>query len=205
MAHQFGEACWQYAQDLIHAIEWCIMSVLKIPYEWRNLFMTPKDRPNGDEMARPAFITMWKHMCTYVTNRNELYCGLVEEEIVDGAKRRVYKGIDPKALNPMNLASPPLADRPGIVGGAYNPNMDQELAARCLFGNHGGWCDLHTLREYMHLLEQGTAQPPTRTRTDNVETPEEAKQRIALLEAPGGIPEDIATGVQAEGMDTADQ
>lgn len=52
----------------------------------------------------------------------------------------------------MQLETPPLAERPYLLG-VWKTGMDSELAASCLFGIYNGWIDLHTLREYMRMLE----------------------------------------------------
>jgi hypothetical protein len=179
-ARLFGQSAWQYALDLIHAAEWCCLDIMGIPYEWRHLFMTPNDRPLGEQLSPASFATMWKHLCLYVGNRNQMYCSVVVEEIVDGVKRKVYKD-DPTALNPMQLANPPLADRPQLLG-QWNAGIDPALASRCLFGIFAGWCDLHTLREYMHLLEQDPRTKTVLPKKDNIETPQEAAARIAELD-----------------------
>jgi len=94
-AHGYGAAATQYAIDMVHAIEFCCLSILRIPYEWRYLFMTPNDTPLGSDLPPASFDHMYKHLCNYVTNRNLLYCANVVEEIdpVTKAKKSVFKVI----------------------------------------------------------------------------------------------------------------
>jgi hypothetical protein len=233
IARLFGVSATRYALDLIHAVEWCCLDILKIPYEWRHLFMTPNDTPPGEALAPTAFQTMRSHTINYVSNRNITYCGLFVDEVSDpktGAKKRVYKGIHPEAWQPMHLDQPPLDQRPLLLNGtglvesrSLSPSLPPSLPlpcvsfslplvfpfslflffsfprARCfprsssralslsfslslslwdsasntrpagpslgpqyLVGIFNGWIDLHTLREYMHMLQADSRPKPER-------------------------------------------
>jgi hypothetical protein len=105
-------------------------------------------------MNKVAFDQMRVQTLRYLTDRNKVYCGLYldEKDPKTGVTKRTYKGIDPNCWCPMQLETPPLADRPYLLG-AWKQDMDPELAKGCLFGLYNGWIDLHTLREYMKMLE----------------------------------------------------
>jgi|WetSurMetagenome_2_1015567.scaffolds.fasta_scaffold01048_12 hypothetical protein len=154
VARKFGDAVTRYALDMVHAIEWCCMDILKLPYELRHLFMTPPEIPRGEDLTDIAFRQMRIQTIRYVTDRNKIYCGLYadEEDPETKQKKRVFKGIDPKAWCAMQLEHPPLADRPTLLG-EWKQDTDPQLAAACLFGIYNGWIDIHTLREYMRMLE----------------------------------------------------
>jgi len=64
----------------------------------------------------------------------------------------VYVGIDPNCWCPMDLDKPPLAERPYMLA-KWTKELDPALASSCLFGIYKDWIDLHTLREYMRMLE----------------------------------------------------
>jgi len=153
-ARKFGDAVSRFALDMVHAVEWCCMDILQLPHEWRHLFMTPEEFPSGETMNKVAFDQMRVQTLRYLTDRNKVYCGLYldEKDPKTGVTKRTYKGIDPNCWCPMQLETPPLADRPYLLG-AWKQDMDPELAKGCLFGLYNGWIDLHTLREYMKMLE----------------------------------------------------
>jgi hypothetical protein len=153
-ARKFGDAVSRFALDMVHAVEWCCMDILRLPYEMRKLFMTPNEFPSGETMIKVAFDQMRVQTLRYLGDRNKVYCGLYadEKDPKTGVTKRVYKGIDPNCWCPMQLDTPPLADRPYLLG-AWKQDMDPQLAKSCLFGIYNGWIDLHTLREYMKMLE----------------------------------------------------
>jgi len=154
VARKFGDAVARFALDMVHAIEWCCMDILQLPYEWRHLFMTPNELPAGGKMSKIGFDQMRIQTIRYLVDRNKTYCGLYaeEEDPTTKAKKRTYKGIDPNAWCPMQLEQPPLADRPYLLR-EWSRTVDPQIAACCLFGIYNEWIDLHTLREYMRMLE----------------------------------------------------
>jgi len=72
VAVKFGDAVSRFALDMVHAVEWCCMDILQLPYEWRYLFMTPNDLPPGTIMNKVAFDQMRTQTIRYVTDRNKV-------------------------------------------------------------------------------------------------------------------------------------
>ncbi len=181
-AGEFGDAATRYALGMVHAVEWCCLDILRIPFEWRHLFMTPNEMPEGKQLKPDAFGQLRRNTFNYLDNRNASYCGYYEAEVDPKTKvsKRVYKGIDPQAWHSMNLNKPPLADRLQLLV-AWSRDLDQEVAAKCLFGVYRGWIDLHTLREYMHMLEvQGNDTKPRRRRRGAMTEAAEAAAAAAV-------------------------
>jgi hypothetical protein len=194
VAAKFGDAVSRFALDMVHAVEWCCMDILQLPYEWRYLFMTPNDLPPGTVMNKVAFDQLRTQTIRYLVDRNKIYCGLYADEKDEktGVTRRVYKGIDPTSWCPMQLDSPPLAERPYMLA-QWKKDLDPTLAASCLFGIYKDWIDLHTLREYMRMLEVDSR-------------PETAAKMAALnarvVEPEQGKPAAAAATTTATAMDT---
>jgi len=199
-AAAFGRAASRFALDMVHAIEWCIMDILRLPYEWRKLFMTPNEYPAGEALYKVAFERMRTQTIRYLGERNKIYCGLFEdvEDPKTKVVKRVYKGIDPTCWAPMHLDSPPLADRPTLLG-TYNREIDPQLAASCLFGIFNGWIDLHTLREYTRMLEVDS-RPETAARVEaflkgpDPKKKEEEQQQQVSEATPMDTGEDVDEG-----------
>jgi hypothetical protein len=194
VARKFGQAASHFALDMVHAIEWCCMDILKLPYEWRHLFMTPNEFPSGETLYKVAFDQMRVQTVRYIIDRNRIFCGLYadEQDAKTGVMKRVYKGIDPNCWAPMKVENPPLADRPYLLG-TWTRETDPALASWCLFGIFNGWIDLHTLREYMRMLEVDS-RPETAARV-------KAARAAKLYNPP---PPDATEGTGAEGVPNTD-
>lgn len=202
VASKFGNAVARYALDMVHAIEWCCMDILKLPYELRHLFMTPNEIPRGEDLTEIAFRQMRIQTIRYVTDCNKTYCGLYadEEDPETKKKKRVFKGIDPNAWCAMRLEHPPLAERPDLLG-QWKAGTDPQMAATCLFGIYNGWIDLHTLREYMRMLEVDS-RPETAAKMEALYACSDVG--LNTDEAKLGLgPGDAATSSAAGRMDTA--
>lgn len=71
-AQKFGDAVARFALDMIHAVEWCCMDILQLPYEWRHLFMTPNEFPPGETLVKVAFDQMRIQTVRYIGERNKV-------------------------------------------------------------------------------------------------------------------------------------
>jgi hypothetical protein len=171
LVRQFAAACDRYALAYVHVQEWAVLDMLRVPYALRPAFMTPNMLPTASVLRSVEFGVLRSNLASYLRNRNEIFCGVYEKDRETGKER--FIGIAKDSWNPMmHDLAPKLEDRLSVLA-RWVPNaLPDADAARCMYGIHNEWIDLHTLREFMLFLSKDIRSKPAKMRPVMTETEE---------------------------------
>lgn len=172
----FGQLSDEFALAYVHTLEWTICDLLRIPYKLRHLLMTPRMLPHAGKALSPvSFSVLRTNLCNYVKDRNLVFCAHYDEE------QKRYTHIREDAWNPMNLDEPPLDTRLVVLKEWLAGTKEAQLyGAKCLYGLHNDWIDLHTLKQYMYMLSTDLRKPFAAPKTKEEEEEDQTAEGASI-------------------------
>lgn len=144
---EFARAAEEFALMLIHALEWYILDMFRVPFVARAGLMTPRmlHLDAGHTLSSVGFDVMRTVLCASMRNRHLILSSDLPS-LKD--KTKILK-----AARPLENDLPcKIEDRLHVLNAYVPGKIPEEAAAHTLFGIYNGWIDYHTLYNFMVFL-----------------------------------------------------